>query len=75
LLKAVLRGAECLLELGRATLCLEWIEQSSEQFCKFDEEQQRKLAELKGKAEQRRLIEERDQRRQRAMVRKFLYRK
>jgi hypothetical protein len=68
-----LRGAECLLELGRATLCLEWIEQSSN--CKFDEEQQRKLAELKEKAEQRRLIEERDQRRQRAMVRILFYRK
>lgn len=63
--KAILRGAECLLDLGQAGKCLMWIEESS-QCLVLEEEQKRKLDELWKNAEQQKVLEERDRRKNRA---------
>jgi hypothetical protein len=62
------------LELGKASKCIEWIEESYQNGIHLDEQKKEKINELRKKAEQKRVFEERDARKQRAKVKKLLTR-
>ncbi|ETN73967.1 hypothetical protein NECAME_04188 [Necator americanus] len=81
-LKAVIRGAECLLELEYAKQCVEWIESAKKNFAftketeeggdvtEAEHKQLDSLVDLKDKATQAVVVEERNQRKARAEEKK-----
>lgn len=64
--KALLRGAECLLDLGYAAQCLKWL--SSSDWSKADQDTHAKVEEIKKTAEVKRTVEERDARKEKIKV-------
>ncbi|KAI6181462.1 Adenosylhomocysteinase [Aphelenchoides besseyi] len=79
--KAILRGAECLLELGYASRCVAWIDKCRKQLPIPDDNSEvereklqtlkRELDSLRCKAEAKRAAEERDERRRKAEERRL----
>jgi hypothetical protein len=59
------------LELGNAGKCIQWIEESCQNGIHLDEQKKEKINELRKKAEQKRVFEERDARKQRAKVKNY----
>ncbi|VDM93353.1 unnamed protein product [Onchocerca ochengi] len=78
-MKAIIRGAECLVELGRGKQCMDWLKISEENSkrkthviyndCKSDSHY---LNELYAKAQQLAIVEERDERKKRREAEKDL---
>uniref|UniRef100_A0A914WBG3 Cns1/TTC4 wheel domain-containing protein n=1 Tax=Plectus sambesii TaxID=2011161 RepID=A0A914WBG3_9BILA len=66
--KALLRGAECLLDLGYAAQCLKWI--ATCDWSNADQDISEKVEEVRRAAETKRAVEERDARKQKIRMEK-----
>ncbi|VDO52384.1 unnamed protein product [Onchocerca flexuosa] len=67
-MKAIIRGAECLVELGRGRQCMDWLKINYKSDSDY-------LNELYAKAQQLAIIEERDERKKRREAEKDLFAK
>lgn len=64
--KAILRGAECLLDLKQATKCIQWID--SCEIGTFDGERKENLEKFRKNAAKLKLLEDRDARKERSLM-------
>ncbi|CAJ0575433.1 unnamed protein product, partial [Mesorhabditis spiculigera] len=71
-LKAVVRGADCLLDLGYGQQCLDWIESSRKNKLEGDQKNFDALDEAEKKAKERAVVEERNARKERSQRNKDL---